>query len=180
MNANSSITELYIFTLILIISITGCIDTGSQTPSAAQTAWQWPTYGIGHSTNDGNISITVNGVRYAHVIDEKNDGYGGAKAELFGNFLILNITIENISPDKDYSYPGYQFHILADGQIYGEDASASKLLAKQFNGTHIIPGEKRTGELTFQIPEESNDLTLRFEYTHESAGVFRLAMFRLN
>lgn len=180
MNANSSITELYIFTLILIISITGCIDTGSQTPSAAQTAWQWPTYGIGHSTNDGNISITVNGVRYAHVIDEKNDGSGGAKAELFGNFLILNITIENISPDKDYSYPGYQFHILADGQIYGEDESASKLLANQFNGTYINPGERRTGEMTFQVPEESNDLKLRFEYTYESAGGFRLVMFRLN
>ncbi len=178
MYANSRITKLYIFTLILIISTTGCIDTGSQTPSATPTAIQ--THGIGQSTSDGNTSITVNGVRYTHVIDEKNDGSGGTKAESNGKFLIMNVTIENISPDKDFSYPGYQFIILADGHIYEEDASASKLLAKQFNGTHIVPGERRTGELTFQIPEESNDLKLRFEYTYESAGGFRLEMFRLN
>ncbi|NJD76375.1 MAG: DUF4352 domain-containing protein [Candidatus Methanoperedens sp.] len=178
MSANSSITKLCIFTLILIISITGCIDRNPQTPSAAQTTW--PIYGIGDSTNDGNTSITVNGIRYARVIDEKNDGTDGARPELFGNFLILNVTIENINPDKDFSYPGYQFYILADGQIYGEDESASKLLANQFNGTHIVPGERRIGELAFQVPEKSNDLKLRFEYTYESAGGFRLAMFRLN
>lgn len=179
MNTNSSIiTKSYIFTLILIISITGCIDTDSQTPSTEQMVW--PTYDIGDSTNDGNTSITVNGVRYARVIDEKNDGSGGARAELFGNFLILNITIENMSPYKDFSYPGYQLYILADGQIYGEDEPASKLLANQFNGTRIAPAERRTGELAFQVPDKSNDLKLRFEYTYESAGGFRLAMFRLN
>ncbi len=181
-NANISITKLYIFTLILIISITGCIDTVSQTPSAAQTAIQpyRHIYSIGQSTSDGNTTITVNGVRYAHVLGEKNDGSDGIRPDLFGKFLIINITIENISPDNDISYPGYQFFILADGQIYGEDESASKLLANQFNGTPIVPGERRTGELTFEIPEESNDLKLRFEYTYKSAGGFRLEMFRLN
>lgn len=178
-----------ILILILVTSIAGCIDNApentSSTPGPTNTILITPsptpqTHGIGQSTSDGNTRITVNGVRYAKVINEKNNASGGAGAESKRKFLIMNVTIENISPDKNLSYPGYQFIILADEQIYEEDASASQFLATQFNGTHIAPGERRTGELAFQIPEESKDLKLRFEYIYESAGGLRLEMFRLN
>ncbi len=170
---------------ILLISIAGCIYNGPETTSSAITAiTPAPTvqiHSIGQSVSDGNSRMTLNNVRYTQEINEKKNESGAFKAESGKQFLIINITIENISPDKNMSYSGYQFIILdSNDYIYEEDAKASKQLAKRFNGTEMAPGDKREGELSFQIPANAIGSKLRFEYSPESSGGLRLEIFRLD
>ncbi len=174
--------------MILLISIAGCVYNGPETTSSAITAITAitpapavQTHDIGQSVSDGNSRMTLNNVRYTQEINEKKNESGAVKAESGRQFLIINITIENISPDKNMSYNGYQFLILdSNGYIYEEDVSASKQLAKGFNGNKMAPGDRREGELSFQIPANAIGLKLRFEYSPESSGGLRLEFFKMD
>ena len=98
-------------------------------------------------------------------------------------YLIIDITIENIGKDKNLSYSGDQFIILDSDEVieisYGEDVSSLEL-EKHFNGDNISPGEKRQGELSFQVPEGAKGLLLKFEYSPESSGGSRSEFFMLD
>jgi len=171
------------FALIVIIafSIAGCIYSGPETSSPETQSTPIQTHIIGQSVDDGNSRMTLNNVRYTQVIDEKKNESHVARSETNKQFLIINVTIENISPNKNMSYNGYQFIMLdSKGIIYEEDASASKQLAKKFNGNDMVPGDKREGELSFQIPVDAKGLRLRFEYSQESTSGLRLEFFKLD
>ena len=165
--------------VIVAFSIAGCIYTEPETPHPQSTPIQ--THIIGQDVSDGNSRMTLNNVRYTQVIDEKKNESYVARSETNKQFLIINVTIENISPNKNMSYNGYQFIMLdSKGIIYEEDASASKQLAKKFNGNDMVPGDKREGELSFQIPVDAKGLRLRFEYSQESTSGLRLEFFKLD
>lgn len=164
--------------VIIAFSIAGCIST--ETPHPAQST-PIQTHIIGQAVSDGNSRMMLNNVRYTQVIDEKKNESGVVKSESGKQFLIINITIENISPNKNMSYNGYQFIMLdSRGVIYEEDSTASEQLEKQFNGNDMVPGDKREGELSFQIPVEAKGLRLRFEYSQESSSGLRLEFFQLD
>lgn len=166
--------------VIIAFSITGCIYTGPETPHPAQST-PIQTHIIGQAVSDGNSRMTLNNVRYTRVIDEKKNESHVVRSESDKQFLIINITIENISPNINMSYNGYQFLMLdSKGIIYEEDSTASKQLEKQFNGNDMVPGDKREGELSFQIPVEAKGLRLRFEYSQESSSGLRLEIFQLD
>lgn len=66
-------------------------------------------YDIGDTASDGLTKITVNDVRYATVIDEDESDSWKAEANDSENFVIIDITLENISPNRTRSY-GYFWH----------------------------------------------------------------------
>lgn len=181
--------------LILTVIISGCVDNGTeQTMPASEpiiiettpVETIEPTYtaepgpapaiqvrNIGQSVTDDNTKMTLNDVMYTYVINE-------ARAESGNQFLIINITTENIG-NKNLSYSGDQFIVLSyDGQyVYEEDISSS-VLVQHFNGENILPGYKRQGELVFQIPVDVKDIKLRFEYSSDSPGELKLEFFKLD
>lgn len=182
---------------ILTILISGCVDNGTgptSTPAPTETRVKEPietpvqtaivsTQTIGNSANDGATKITLNGVSYAKEINN-------TKVEKGNQFVIINVTVENIGKDKDISYAWPQFTLISSGAREGMpndiDESASVQLTKPFNGEDMRPGDKRQGELAFQIPEDAKDLRLRFEYSSISpvssisSAEPRLEIFKLN
>lgn len=181
---------------ILTILVSGCVDNGQgPTPTPSPTRiepnmtepivvdtviieeTEIPVHNIGQSVSDNSTKMTLNSVRRAQMI-------GSTKTESGKQFLILNITIENISPDKNFSYPGSQFIVLGlEGGIeviYEMNELPLLKLEKPFNGENIAPGNKRQGEIVFEVPENAKGLKLRFEYSPDSSGEFRLESFVLD
>lgn len=180
---------------ILVILIGGCVNEQVPTPVPTETVIEQPvettqrptevpvetsvisTHNIGESVNDNNTKITLNGVRYTKNIDD-------ARSEGGNQFVIINVTIENIGADKNITYIWPQFTLISSGAREGMpndiDEAASEQLAIPLNGEDIIPGDTRQGELAFQIPEDAKDLKLRFEYSPDSSKGGELEIFKLD
>ena len=176
---------------MLIIAISGCVDNEGpvSTPTPTETVIEEPvdttpaettaipTHNIGESANDNNTKITLNGVRYAKSINN-------TRSEEGNQFVIINITIENIGVDDSITYIWPQFTLISSGAREGMpndiDEVASEQLTTPFNGEDIGPGNKRQGELAFQIPEDAKDLKLRFEYSPDSSKGGELEIFKLS
>lgn len=182
---------------ILVILISGCVDNQQPIPTPVPTETAVgqstetvqrptetpvettviPTHNISESANDSNTKITLNNVRYPTVINDIN-------AEPGNQYVIINITVENIGKDTNITYIWPQFILTSSGAREGMpndiDESASARLENIFNGEDIGPGDKRQGELAFQIPEDAKDLKLRFEYSPDSSKGGELEIFKLD
>ena len=120
-------------------------------------------YRIGETATDGLTKITVNGERYANSINEIPDRI--AEAGNGSQFLILNITLENTSPDRTRTYAIMQYKILSpDGSTYGCDYNANVALSKAIDVADVTPGNMRRGEIAFKVPNNSTGLQFEFIY----------------
>ena len=162
------------------ITVTGTVTPTVTTTEPTTIATPEPevqVYSVRKSVNDSDTRMTLNSIRYAQIIDDKKMADPGKQ------YLIIDITIENIGKDKNLSYSGDQFVILDSDEAieisYGEDVSSLEL-EKHFNGDNISPGEKRQGELSFQVPEGTKGLLLKFEYSPESSGGSQSEFFMLD
>lgn len=187
---------LLIIPILVILISGGCIDEQSvPIPIPTETVVEQPvetierptetpvvtttisTHSIGESANDDNTKITLNSVRYVTTIN-------GANAEPGNQYVIVNITVENIGRDKNITYIWPQFTLISSGARESMpndiDDAASTELEKSFNGEDIEPGDKRQGELAFQISEDAKDLKLRFEYSSDSSKGGELEIFKLS
>ena len=186
-------TKILLFAVsILIIASIGCINKSEDKDGSSGVPTEpsedisiAQTHGIGRSINDGDTKMTLNRVRYTKTIHEKNNLSSVSAAEAGNQFIIINITIENIGIDKKLQYPVSQFIILdTDENIekspYEVDVVASSNLKEYFNGDSIRPGDKRQGELAFQVPEGEKGLHLRFEYSPDSSKGSTLEFFTLD
>jgi len=181
--------------LILIVLIAGCTSstnyeqpaTGkaiqSETPQpveqpkpAGQPAVK--TFKVGDSATNGKLSITLNNVRYAQTIDEKNNEYLVAKASEGKKFVIIDVTLENLEKDKTHPISSIMMFKLADKEGYGYnlDFAAFTALDKACKcDGDLLPGMKMRGELPFEVPENAQGLQLFFLYgIGETTAVFDL------
>ncbi len=181
----SPITEVKDTYVPIITTIPTITSTPTITPIPTVTTTESPTiistpvvqvYSIGKSVNNSNTKMTLNSIRYTQSINYKN-------ADIGKQFLIIDVTIENIGTDKNLSYSGDQFIILDSNEdiesIYGEDTSSLEL-AKHFNGGNISPGDKRQGELSFDVPTGAKGLQLKFEYSPDPSGTSQSEFFTLD
>lgn len=165
---------------ILIITATPTPVMPTVTTTESPTITSTPVaqiYNVGKSVINADTEMTLNSIRYTKTINSKN-------ADTGKQFLIIDVTIENIGTGKKLSYSGDQFVVLdsdedIEGFIYGEDISSFEL-TKHFDGVNISSGEKRQGELSFQVPEGAKGLQLKFEYSPESSGGSQLEFFVLD
>lgn len=168
---------------ILIITATPTIAPTPVIPTVTITEQETITstpiaqvYNIGKSVSNVDTKMTLDSIRYTKTINSKNP-------DPRKQFLIIYVTIENIGTGKKLSYSGDQFIVLDSDEdierIYGEDASSLEL-AKHLNGVDISPGERRQGELSFQIPEGAKGLQLKFEYSPDSSGGSQSEFFTLD
>ncbi|HEY9247085.1 MAG TPA: hypothetical protein VIO11_09590, partial [Candidatus Methanoperedens sp.] len=74
---------MLVILLILIVSLAGCVDSGSEnpvlTPTVPETAAETAiisTHGIGEKVSDGRTEITLSGVRYAKNINNSRADEG--------------------------------------------------------------------------------------------------------
>lgn len=183
-------THLILFVFLVSMLGVGCTGSGSQKASAPDvdnsdnqepaivrnevTVSPIKIYDIGDTCSDNLTKITVNGKRYANSINEKNDESHMVQAESGFEYLILDITLENISPNRSRSYAAYwHYKILSpEGYTYEMDRNASSALSKKLDGSDVMPGTKRRGEVPFKVPIDAEGLQLQFMWdpikTHDA------------
>ena len=119
-----------------------------------------PSNGIGDDVVADDLAIRVNSKRMASVIDKRQakDGW---------QFLILDITVENISPKK-VSYYTFHFFVQDEHGYLFERHWASSSLPNAFESGDLEPGEIYQGGMVFEVPQAST----AFEMWYSEYGVF--------
>lgn len=127
-------------------------------------------FNIGDTATDDELKITVNDVRFTTKIDEVDNEYLVAEASSGNQFVIIDITIENILPDKTQSSgTSYGTEVIdIDGYTYDQDFDGQCALDKAFDDGDILPGMKKRGELVYEVPISTDDL--KFVYKFEMFG----------
>ncbi len=123
----------------------------SLSPESMPVSDLTPTYKIGEKATDENIVITVSSKR-------ETDAIGDVQAKENWSFLILDITIENIS-DRSLTYSYSMFYIQDENGYLFEYHYTTSHLENPFEHGSLQPGEKHQGEIAFKIPKLSK-LTL--------------------
>lgn len=120
-------------------------------------------YNIGETATDGLTTITVNNERYSSSVNEQPDEV--AEAGNGSQFLVLNLSLENISPNRSRTYAYMQYKILdPNGSTYEIDDNATDALSKPIDVADVPPGNMRKGELAFKVPSNSTGLQFEFVY----------------
>ena len=190
MNKKHIKSYIIIVTSIIFIFFTvGCTsDTEYKPPSEVETTsdtqekttsnteekpTESPTihiFNIGDTATDDELKITVNNVRFTTKIDEVDNEYLVAEASSGNQFVIIDITIENILPDKTQSSStSFGTEVIDfDGYTYDQDFDGQCALDKAFDDGDILPGMKKRGELVYEVPISTDDL--KFAYKFEMFG----------
>ncbi len=139
---------------------TQATTTPETTNAAAPT-----TYKVGEIVTDGKTNIVVNNVRISARIDEKNNEFLVAEAQSGYEYVILDVTIENVGSDTMSYSPMINFKVYdSSGYSYNDDFTAETALSKPFDGNNVVPGSKRRGEVPFMVPTDAQGLQLQFSF----------------
>lgn len=150
------------------------VTPSPQTTSAPQSLLK--KFSIGETATDGKLKITVNSKRYADKITYSsttslngkpyttNMDFQPSKAD--NQFLILDITVENLEPDKTHISTIMQFDVSdADGYAYPYSFYTA-YLDKKFPSGDLLPGQKMRGEAAFEVPKNPNGLQFAFKFDY--------------
>lgn len=179
------INGIAIVTLIVIIFFSiGCtsdteynppskVETTSTVEEEQETPTETPTetpkiqiFNVGDTTTDDELKITVNNVRFTTKIDEQNNEFLVAKAQSGKQYVIIDITIENILPDQTQAIStfGLTSVIDQDGYEYTLDFEGLVALDKSFKDGEVLPGMKKRGEVVYLVPNDVTDLKFRYKF----------------
>lgn len=178
--------KLIVLIAIISVLIAGCVQTPKQdinpstTVAPTLTSTTTPTstatsdiYYVGETASDGVVNITLNGLRYTAVINEKNL----VKAQPGNTFIILDITLKIIKNGEKRFYPqGGPFRIGdSNGYVYTTNQQEHEALKQGLaSAQNLTYGDKVRGELAFEIPENNNDLTFQFLFDSDNRVTFKL------
>lgn len=150
--------------------------TSTTTPTSTNTPTSTATpnmYYVGETASDGVVNITLNGLRYTSVINERNL----VKAQPGNMFVILDITLEIIKAGDVRLYAqGGPFRVRSsNGYLYTTHQKEYEALNKGLvSNQNLTYGDKTRGELAFEIPETSNSLTFQFLFDPDNRVTFDL------
>lgn len=183
--------KLIVFIVIISVLLTGCVQTPKQelTPTATPTLIPTTTptytatptstaapdiYYVGETASDGVVNITLKGLRYTTVIDERSL----FKAQPGNIFVILDITLEIIKEGEKRFYPqGNSFRVRdSNGYIYTNHRQEYEALKQGLaSSQNLTFGDKLRGELAFEISENHNSLTFQFLFDPDNRVTFKLS-----
>ncbi|MDW7775172.1 MAG: DUF4352 domain-containing protein [Methanosarcinales archaeon] len=146
---------------------TSTVEEEQETPTETSTeAPKIQIFNVGDTTTDDELKITVNNVRFTTKIDEQNNEFLVAKAQSGKQYVIIDITIENILPDQTQAIStfGLTSVIDQDGYEYTLDFEGLVALDKSFKDGEVLPGMKKRGEVVYLVPNDVTDLKFRYKF----------------
>jgi len=134
---------------------------------------------IGETAKTKNWEITVNS---AEVVEEVKQNYGSFKPEDGSKYLVINVSVKNISKDPESFLPSYGMgdDIRAKIKYQDYDFSSTNLLgySEEMHDTILNPLSSKTGIIAFalanEVTENLNELHIVF-YEGTSEYDFLLA-----
>ncbi len=119
---------------------------------------------IGDRATDDKVKITVNGVRYATKIEENDNEYLTAEAPTGKQFVIVDITVENLIDSETRIVNAMESTIVdSEGYVYMLDLKSWVTVNNYFMGGEILPGMKQRGELVYLLPQDAKELKFTFK-----------------
>src|SRR3989338_6864300 len=150
-------------------SVPSGLETSSETPAIAPSEPEPPkiqTFRIGDTATDNQLKVTVNDVRFTSTINEKGNEFLVAIAPSGKEYAIVDITIENILPDKTQSVSTLLGMTMVDqdGYNYDLDFEGFTSLDKGFKDGEILPNMKKRGQIAFLVPKDATDLKFIYKF----------------
>ena len=196
----------YLSILVLLFFISACtadrpyeqpqkmeskaVESISETPIKASQPAQpekpkVQTFKIGESASDARLKVTANSFSFKDKITyTQSTSLGGEeyKSSFDLNpkenyqFLIIDLTIENLQTDKTSTISSLLFFDVSDAEGYSYDYSlGTAYLDRKFEDGDLLPGMKKRGSVAFEVPK--NPLGLKFVFKFDLAG--QTAIFEL-
>ena len=121
---------------------------------------------VGETATDGQLKVTVNAVRFVRVINEKNNEFEVATAPKGQEYSIVDLTVENVLPDKTQTIStlGETTVTDQDGYTYNIDYTALTALSKSFKDGEVLPSMKKRGEVAYLVPQNATNLKFIYKF----------------
>ena len=131
-----------------------------------QTTPKITEFKIGESATDDQQKITLNNVRFTSTINEQNNEFLAAQSSQDEEFVIIDITVENLLSDETQIVSTLLAMTLSDqdGYNYDIDFEGAVALKKGFKDGEILPGLKKRGEIAFLVPRDVTDLKFIYKF----------------
>lgn len=196
----------YLSILVLLIFISACtadrpyeqpqkietktVESQPETPAKITTPTQpekpkVQTFKIGESASDGRLKVTANSFSFKDKITyTQSTSLGGEeyKSSFDLNpkenyqFLIIDLTVENLQTDKTSTISSLLFFDVSDADGYSYDYSlGTAYLDRKFEDGDLLPGMKKRGSVAFEVPK--NPVGLKFVFKFDVVG--QTAIFEL-
>jgi len=183
---------LMIILIVGIVFISGCVsDRTYEQPSKVETQIQEETqpelptteptvktFKVGETASDGRLAITVNSksfldkITYEQTTEIMGEEYTSTfdfKPKSGYQFLILDITIENLQSDKTATVSSLLQFKVSDEEGYSYDCSlGTAYLDRKWEDGDILPGMKKRGKVAFEVPKDAEGL--KFSFLFEIGG----------
>lgn len=167
-----SIFKRWWFWVIVVIIVIGVIASqGDDTPKlsedqgakeAVSTTENKPEektpefFKLGETVETRKIKATITELK-------KSEGDEFNKPEEGNEFVLLKMTIENISEDQELTISSMlSFSAYVDDEALDESFSAILEGDKTMDGT-IAPGKKLSGTLAYEVPKDWKEIEIHFE-----------------
>ena len=178
------IRNLIICLLLLIIFINGCSSDTPYTPPSKvelnsvhdtvivsepakkQETPKTQIFKVGDTATDNQLKITLNNIKFVSKIDETNNEFSVAEPPSGKQYVVVDLTIENILPDKTQAISTFAESEISDqdGYSYNIDFRGLTALDKSFKDGEILPGMKRRGETAYLVPTSATDLKFIYKF----------------
>jgi hypothetical protein len=121
---------------------------------------------VGETATDNELRVTVNNVDFISMIDELDNQFMIAEAPSGKQYAVVDITVENILPDKTQSISTMMETTILDqdGYNYDIDFGGFTALDKSFKDGDILPGMKKRGQIAYLVPTDTTDLKFIYKF----------------
>lgn len=182
-------TKIYLLLILysILLLLVGCssdkeyappskVESDTQIKTATVSEPKTKIFNIGESATDNELKVTLNNVKFVSKIDEKNNEFLIANAPSTKQYVIIDLTVENILTDKTQTISTLVESQIVDqdGYAYDSDFNGMTSLDKSFKDGEILPGMKKRGELAYLVSVNVTDLKFiyKFDLFTGTAAVF--------
>jgi hypothetical protein len=139
---------LFIGSLVLVAT-TGCVTSNTTQNSS------------GGGTGAAGVAVKVNSMTTSSQL---GSGFSVSTPNPGNTYLVFNVTVTNLNKNNfDIGDPYYFKLTTSDGTVY-QYSSSSYLGNNALNDvSHTNPGEKVTGQVAFEIPQNAKATTLVYD-----------------
>jgi hypothetical protein len=115
----------------------------------------------GGGSGNAGVDVIINSKQLSSLI---GSGYLTSTPSPGHLYLIFNVTVKNLNEqDADIGNPYYFKLATSDGSVYDYASSSSYLDNAIQSVSHTSPGEKVTGQVAFEIPQNATPSKLQYD-----------------
>jgi hypothetical protein len=150
--------------LILFSFFAGC-STEPTTVAPVQANAEQPTptistFSIGSTATPGTTLVTIYSIKVQEIVQGQTPASMGSQYNDY-TWAVVDVGVTNSDPSKTISVWIGNFK-FSNATGYTYDAGGSSSFDKQFDGSNILPNDKRRGFLYFAVPKNDKGLKLTF------------------